>query len=247
MSQEMNAVEAEVEDMKHIAKTLTSWLKEEVNNGKECFDTKSTGDVSDIIKDMKEAIKSCYEACYYKTVIEAMEDGEEPAYGEGSYGYNHRHMANGQFASAGRGRYVSGYNPGPYMNQMPYIDGYLHDPMFEERMGYSNNYSTGGNSGGSSSNRSNSGNSGSGRSGYRMNNSEDGEIYDNYRDARRHYQHSKTAEDKAKMEEHCMSYMNHTLENLRHIWKEADPSLKAKVKKDFGDEMVEMLEGGMMM
>lgn len=234
MSHGMEDIFATIEDMKHIKKTLASWLKEEVNHGKECFDTKSCGEVSDIIKDMAEAIKECYEACYYKTIIEAMNEGREP-----SYGYNHRHMSNGEFASSGKGHYVRGYNPGPYMDQIPYINAYMHDPDFKDHMmddntmllGYSPNSDGRGDNSGSSGNLN------------RMDNSRDGEIYDNYRNARKHYQDSKSINDKVKMEEHYMTYMNNTLKNLRSMWEEADPYLKEKVKKDFGEEMVEILEG----
>lgn len=228
MSHEIQTMMAEMEDMEHIKKTLTSWLKEEVNNGKECFDTKSCGDVSDIIKDMAETTKECYEACYYKTVIEAMKEGSDPAYGDGPYGYNHRHMGNGQFASSGRGHYVSGYGHGPYMDQMSYVDGYIHDPDFENRMQTGNNMNLGYSSNTGSRSR---------------NNSKDGEIYDNYRDAMRHYQSSRSPKDKEKADEHCMMYMENTLSNLRSMWHEADPSLKSKMKKDFGDEIAKILEG----
>lgn len=244
MDYELQAKMAELEEMEGIKKTLISWLKEETNNGKECFDTKSCGDVSDIIKDIAQATKDCYEAHYYKTVIEAMNEGGEPSYGEGPYGYNHRHMSNGRFASAGRGHYVRGYNPGPYMDQMPYIDAYMHDPEFMERMqggnmnmGY-NNSNGSGNSG--NSGRSGGGNQGGGRG--NMGYSRDGEAYENYRNARRHYQDSKSFRDKSTMEENCMSYMDNTIKNLKSIWEEADPSLKEKLRKDFGEELVGIME-----
>lgn len=250
MNQEMQAMIAEMEDIKHIKKTLTSWLKEETNIGKECFDTKSCGEVSDIIKDMAEATKYCYEACYYKTVVEAMSEGVES-----SYGYNHWHKDNGDFASRGRGRYISGFTHGPYMDQEPYIDAYMNDPDFRSNMmGYSSSSnsgggrsSRGGNSGGRSNSSSNSSsNNGNSSMGYdsrnSMGGSRDGEIYDSYRDAKRHYQSSNSSKDKAKMEEHCMKYMENTLNNLRSMWKDADPMLKARVKKDFGEDMAEMLE-----
>lgn len=226
MNREMQDMISEMEDMKHIKKTLTSWLKEEVDYGKECFDTKSCGEVSDIIKDMAEAMKECYEACYYETVIEAMSEGRDPSYGEGSYGYNHRHMSNGEFADSGKGHYVRGYYPGPYMNQMPYIDSYLNDPDFRDRMGNDNTMKMG-----YSPNSSNS-----------NSHSSSGEIYDNYCDAKRHYQNLKSVENREKMEEHCMMYMDNTLKNLRSMWKDADPTLKAKMKKDFKEELSEILE-----
>lgn len=227
MNQEMQAMAAVLEDMKGIKKTLTSWLKEEVNNGKENFDTKTCGDVSDIIKDMAEATKECYEACYYKTVIEAMGEGRAPAYGEDSYGYNHRHMSNGQFADSGKGHYVRGYNRGPYMDQMPYVDAYMHDPDFEKHMRNDSTMNMGYNP-----------NSGE----VRENNSKDGKIYDNYRNAKRHYQDSRSTKDKERMDEHGMKYMENTLGNLGSIWKEADPALRSKIKKDFGEEIAVVLE-----
>ena len=219
MNHEMHNMISEMECMEDIKKTLTSWLKEEVSNGKEYFDTQTCGAVSDIIKDMAETTKECYEACYYKTVIEAMSEDREPV-----YGYNHMHLNNGQFASSGKGHYVRGYHPGPYMNQMPYIDAYMHDPDFEKHMG------------------------GKGHSamGYdhesRIGNSKDGDIYDNYRNAKRHYQDSKSTKDKETMDEHGMMYMEHTLGNLKTMWKEADPVLKSKMKRDFGDEIAVVLE-----
>lgn len=212
-------IEEMVVDLKEIKKTLTSWLKEEVNCGKEYFNTKTCGDVSDIIKDMAEATKECYEAMYYKTVIEAMESGKEPTYGgEDIYGYNHRHMANGQFAKSGRGHITSNYTP--YVNQEPYIDAYLHDPSFQNRilndsMGYNND---------------------------RTDRSEYGEMYDNYRTAKRHYQKSNSQVDKEEMDQQCMNYMSHTVKHLKAMWDDADPMLKKRLKEDFGEEMVKILD-----
>ncbi|MDE7431732.1 MAG: hypothetical protein K2N34_07455 [Lachnospiraceae bacterium] len=238
MSHEIQAMFAEMEDMECIKKTLISWLKEETNCGKDGIHLQSAGDTSDIIKDISETIKNCYEACYYKTVIEAMSEGRSPSYGEGSYGYNHRHLDNGEFAGSGRGHIVRGYKPGPYMDQMPYIDAHLHDPDFDvHMMGYSNDGNNTGNSGGS-------GNSGNRSMGY-DNGSRDGAIYEQYRDARRHYHMSKDAKDKETVDRHCMSYMDNTLKNLKAMWKDADPSLKAKMKKDFGEEIAEILEDSM--
>lgn len=216
----MEEMMAEMNDLKEIKKTLTSWLKEEVNQGKECFDTKTCGDVSDMIKDAAETMKECYEAMYYKTVIEAMESRREPAYGgEDVYGYNNRHMANGKFAKAGRGHMVSGYEP--YIDQEPYIDAYLHDPTFQNRIKHgSMGYNDGGRTG----------------------RSEYGEIYDNYRTARRHYQDSNSKEDKEEMDQHCMKYMNHTMKHLKSMWEDADPMLKKRLKEDFGEEMVRILD-----
>ena len=196
-----------MQDMKCIMKTLTSYMNAEVSAGKNEFDTKSAGETSDMIKDIAEAIKEYNEACYYKTVAEAMKEGQEPA-----YGYNHWHMSNGEFAGRGKGHYVSGYTDMPYMNQEPYVDAYLNDPDFKKNM----------------KNRGSS---------------MHGQLYDNYHNAKRYYHDSRSLKDKDTMETHCMAYMDKTLKNMRSIWEEADPSLKAKIKKDFGDDIAEFLEG----
>lgn len=219
MNQELQAMMAEMEDMKHIKKTLTSWLKEEVSNGKECFDTKTCGDVSDIVKDLSEAIKECYEAKYYETVIEAMESKREPTYGsEDIYGYNHRHMDNGKFARTGKGHVVNGYTP--YVDQKPYIDAYMHDPNFENRMSGAMGYTNGD----------------------QMTRSEYGKAYDDYQTARRHYHDSNSPMAKEEMDKKCMNYMNHTMKTLKAMWEDADPMLKKRLKEDFGEEMVKILD-----
>lgn len=58
----------------------------EISAGIEKADTQEMGEVIDMIKDLAEAKKDCYKACYYKTVIEAMESGES------RYGYHERIM-----------------------------------------------------------------------------------------------------------------------------------------------------------
>lgn len=199
----------------NIEHTLASWLKEEIDSGKEQFDCGTCGAVSDIIKDMAETKKEYYEALYYKTVIEAMENGNRPSYGDSeSYGYNHRHLNNGQFASSGRGHMV-GYTP--YLDQMPYIDGYLNDPDFERRI---KNHSMG----------------------YSAGTTIHGEAYDNYKRAKRNYHESKSMSDKEDMDKHHMAYMHNTLSNLKAMWADADPMLKKKMKEDFGDDVVQVLE-----
>lgn len=197
-----------IEDMEHIVETLTSWLVAETACGMEKFHTQSAGEVSDIIKDMKESIKECYEACYYKTVIEAMEEGGSPA-----YGYNHWHMPNGEFARRGTGHEVRGYMDMPYMDQGAYVEAYLNDPDFRNKMME------------------------------HKGSSRHGEVYDKYSKAKRHYTSSRSLKDKEEMEKHSMNYMDDTLRNMKTMWQEADPSLKAKMKKDFGEEIAEFLEG----
>lgn len=110
---------------------LVDALNMHINQGIEHMDAKEAGEVADMIKDLAEAERNCYEACYYKTVIEAMEKGD--AEEQERYGYNmNRSASTGRYISGGRGGYR------PYMDQMPYINSYLNDPNFKEnmRMGY---------------------------------------------------------------------------------------------------------------
>lgn len=100
-----------------------SWLRSEMDKGMEACDGSCVMNLSDVIKDMECAKKDHLEACYYKTVIAAMNDGDDGNESEWPAGYNHRHMSNGQFASKSSGRY--GFKP--YMDQMPYIMDYMDD------------------------------------------------------------------------------------------------------------------------
>lgn len=219
------------EEIKGIKETLMSWVKEEVAKGNGCdgCHVESTGAVVDMIKDLAETEKECAEALYYNVVTQAMLDGEDPSYG-GSMGYNHRHLNNGQFASAGRGHMVSGsHHSGsygytrPYVDQEPYIDAYLHDPNFIHKMtmpnmGYGNGRTTGEHN---MSGRSNSG-------------SRYGESYDRYSDARRHYTESRTPEDKEAMNRHAMEHVDRVIESVQEMWESSDDMA---LKKRIADEM----------
>lgn len=87
----------------------------ELSKGIDQVNTKEMGEVIDMIKDLSEAEKNKMEACYYKSVIEAMENAE---YGE-DYDYE--------------GRIRRGYSG---MGRR----GYEQEPMrmYDDRMSYSN-------------------------------------------------------------------------------------------------------------
>lgn len=210
------------EDLASVKETLLSWVKEEVGQGKDCFHVESAGQVVDMIKDLAETEKECAEALYYTTVVQAMAEEGDPSYE--NMGYNHRHMGNGQFASAGRGHVVRGYHHRPYVDQEPYIDGYLHDPNFASHMrsmGYDD---------GSMNHHGNMGNSG--RS------SKYGESYDHYQESRRHYTVSKNPADKEEMKRHAMDHVDNMLESLQEMWESSDDAM---LKKRIMDEMTEVI------
>ena len=138
----------------------------ELAKGSDKVDTEEFGEVVDMIKDLTEAEKNKWQSCYYKAVVDAMEnadygsdydwqgmiDEDRSGYGRsGRMGYNRTRDS--------RGRYAYGNG-----NRMGY-DQMMEDPRYIEyadgRMGYSN----GAYGGGRRNQYSSSGNMGS-RYGY---------------------------------------------------------------------------------
>ena len=184
-----------------------------------------------------------------KRGIEAMDEAEQEEKMYGRMGYRGR-ARNGRFVHrSGRGR-SAGYTPYPYLHMMEDdMDEYgMYDeipyPMTGYRMGYTDG-NRGGNMGNSSSSGSYSGNYGGGnsRSGYEgmRQPSRYGESYDRYSDRRRHYHETKDAESKKQMDDSMKEYMSDISENLREMWKDADPTLRQTMKADL-TKMVQQLQ-----
>ena len=77
----MEDAQNNIADISEIKKTLTSWLKSAVMSGPEHMNVVDLKETADAIKDLAEAEKECREAEYYKSVVKAMESGDdEPAY-----------------------------------------------------------------------------------------------------------------------------------------------------------------------
>lgn len=182
-----------------------------------------------------------------KRGIEAMDEAEQEEKMYGRMGYRGR-AANGRFVHrSGRGR-SAGYTP--YLHMME--DGMDDYDMYDEmpylmsgyRMGYTDG-NRGGNMGNSSSSGSYSGNYGGGnsRSGYEgmRQPSRYGESYDRYSDRRRHYHETKDADSKKQMDDSMKEYMSDVSENLREMWKDADPTLRQTMKADL-TKMVQQLQ-----
>lgn len=225
----MHEIMMKLEEIRQLKNTLLDAVKSEVAKGVQCVDTKEAGEVVDMIKDLAEAEKCCMEACYYTKVVEAMSEGGE----EDIYGYNSRRYANGRYAPKGRGR-VMGFNP--TMMQMPYIEDYL-DEMREPdyRMGYS-----GGNR---SQSGSRGGNYGGGSSGGRMGYPYDeryGMPYRQWQDSRRFYTETHSADAKRDMDTYASEHVGDTIASIREIWKDADPTMRRKLKDDFTKLVKEM-------
>lgn len=227
-------IESKMEDLKQMKSTLMEHLKVELTKNMTNLDTEEAGEVVDMIKDFAEVEKLCYEAEYYKTVIEAMEEGED------RYGYTRNRDSMGRFTSS-NGR--KGYHP--YVDQMPYIEGYLNDPNFEQNMrqGYTSNQ--GNNT--SNQNSSTDGRSGTYSGGVRRGFTESewddkgGKAYNEYKNYRRYYTTSHSASDKAEMEKHMKEHVNDTLDTMREIYHNAEPELKKKIKSDIAKLVDDMM------
>lgn len=181
--------------------------------GVDDLDTKDCAEVADMIKDLAEAEKACMEACYYETVIKAMEKADEEDEQEGRMGYNAYRYANGRYAPKGRGT-RRGYTP-----EMGIMNPYLYDPDFEEamekrRLGYQGEDPD--------------------------DDPRQSREYNEYKRAKRHYSETKSPEDKRKMDEHAMKHVNQAMDSFREMWRDADPNMRKRMKADLTTLVGEM-------
>lgn len=201
----MHKTEMDLRDICEMKEKLTSWTKEELEKGKECVSTEELGQVVDMIKDFAEAEEKCWKACYYKTVIAAMKSEDE----DGSMGYDNWRYSSGRFAPTGRGHFA-GYP----MEDMDHtrMPGTVYST--NDSMGYPNMPKT---------HLSQTGTRVSSRYGY---------PYDEWNDARRNYTETHSDSDKKMMDHKAMEHVTAAVESVKHIWKEADPQQKEKLKKE---------------
>lgn len=204
-----------LEELHEAKNKLITNLNHELDKDIKQVDTKEASDVADMIKDLSEAEKSCWEACYYQSICCAMAEAEGS---EGSMGYDNWRYSSGRFAPKGSGHYA-GYNFPP-MSEFP------RHPEMIYRMGYGNSGGgNGGSSGGSNSY------SGGGRRGYN---------YDQYSQARRHFHETGDMGHKQEMNEKAREYMAETAESIKEMMIDADPELKKKLKSDLANLLSEM-------
>lgn len=186
--------------------SLMQWAREHKDNAS----IQQMGEVIDMIKDCAEAEKECWEAKYYQSIVEAMnEEKEAMKYGGDRAGYDHWRYSSGRFAPAGRGHYSAGYTPMVDDRGSMDMDWDFKNP----RMGYTS----------TSDNTDMRGSNGS-RGGSHMSG------YHRYRTARMGYQSSGSEEDKHEMSEATKEQIMELSESVRDIWKDADPSTKKELK-----------------
>lgn len=228
----MHEIMMKLEEIRQLKNTLLDAVKAEVAKGVQCVDTKEAGEVVDMIKDLAEAEKCCMEACYYTKIVEAMDEAGE----EDIYGYNNRRYSNGRYAPRGRGR-VMGFSP--TMMQMPYMEDYLTSDTQDSdfRMEYSGGNRSQSGSRGSYGGGSNSG----GRMGYSYGYDDRyGMPYRQWQDSRRFYTETHSADAKRDMDTYASEHVGDTIASIREIWKDADPTMRRKLKEDFSKLVKEM-------
>lgn len=231
--------ENKLKELCEMKESIISCFKAQLAMGVDNIDTHEAYEVTDIIKDMFEAEKYAWESCYYKTVVEAMSEESN----DERYGYNPRRGSNGRFMPkyyAGDGS--MGYRP--YIDQEPYIDAYLKDPKFAEKMRSGYGMTSG----------SNGGNNGSGRMGYdqemerrMMGMGFDvevypkyGQAYNDYRSAKKYYTQTNSSEGKEQMEKHANEHIRDTITTIREMWDDADANMRKRMKNDLSNLVEEL-------
>ena len=176
------------------------------------LNTEELGQVVDMIKDLAEAEKCCQEACYYQSIVKAMDEAKEEDHRMG-------------YSPKARMRFANRY----------FMDDYDYPKMGNMRMGYSRGNSS--DRDGTNRSRDSMGRfTSSGRSGYdgfdEDRNDRYGRAYNEFRKARRHYTETKSMADKQLMEEHANEHLADSMQTLREIWDSSDPTLRKKMKAD---------------
>lgn len=208
----MDDMENKVRSICEMKETLMTATKAKLAEGVACVDYHEMGAAIDMIKDLAEAEKSCLEACYYKTVVEAMKEGEDD---EPLLGYTKPKIrANLRYK--------------PMVDQEPYVDQYIERRggrmMDDMRMGYPDEMPP----------RYDMREKGEGEHRY-------GKAYREYQTARRHYTTSNSPTDKEEMTTHANEHVADTIATIRDIWRTADPDLKKRMKADFSNLLSEMV------
>ena len=98
----------DIKRMHDMIEKLSETAKCEFDKGIENVDACEMGQVTDMLKDLAEAM-------YYRTLTKAMDEAED---GDGRRFYDHYRYPDGRFAPKGRGSYRRGYE-GPYWRMTP--------------------------------------------------------------------------------------------------------------------------------
>lgn len=226
-------LEEESKPIKKMCEKLMDSINHELDKGVENINTEELGEAIDMVKDLYEAKKEMYEACYYKQIMEAMEEHDfedaEEIMDEGRRGYR------GQSRDS-MGRYTSrrgrGGRRGYEEDMMPmgYQEPYMMAPEYgrDMDMGMGRMYYTEGRSSQRGGMTSSTGQSSGGRRGYEdggsQRSSRYGFAHDEYMEKRA--QHSKP-EDHAKR----MELLNDFIEDLEEMAKDVVKGMSPEEKQ----------------
>lgn len=236
----MHKTKAKVEKLCKLNEQLVACIEAEMAKGVDCVDTKEAGEVIDMIKDLADAEKNLWKACYYKKIVEAMEEekqdeeamfkmiamesmeeGRENPHMDGRMGYNPNRGVSGRYTrsggnrSGGRMGYPTDYRTGPMPNA-PARDvsrnpGYPYYPYDDGMNGE-----------------------------HHAEEQKYGKPYNDYKVYRRNYTATKSPEDKMEMDRYAMEHVHDTIDTMKDIWKESDPELKRKMKADLSKLVSDM-------
>lgn len=188
------------------------------SGGCDSLNLAEAGAFIDMIKDLAEAEKNEWKACYYKKMVEGMEpptEEEMRKYEEGRMGYdNWRYPSSGKFATKGHGeRY--GYTPDDMIPQ------FMHDDMRKPIYGYDDNAY---------------------RGNYKIDQESDryGKAYKDWSRAKKYYTETNSQSDKDEMSLHAKEHLNDVVVTIREMWKSADPDLRKEIKKNLTTLTAEM-------
>lgn len=109
----------DVERMYCMIEKLAECAEKQFNAGIENVDTCEMGKVTDMLKDLAEAM-------YYRELTKAMQESDTEEimemfdrYGDGRRFYDHYRYGDGRFAPKGKGSYRRGYDEPPYWHMTP--------------------------------------------------------------------------------------------------------------------------------
>lgn len=214
MHEELKSKMREISDTKE---RLMTEVHAKVAAGLKSCDVREAGEIVDMIKDLAEAEEKCWKACYYETVIKAMEEKAED-WDDEPMGYNPNRAASGRYTTrSGRMRGGRmGYHP--VDDEDPYIREYLDDPnAFRRRMmGYH-----------PMDHASMNDMSRESRHDGRY-----GQAYRKYREASLGYTQTKSPEYRDQMRTSAQEHVADTMVTFRDMWNTADPELKKQMKAD---------------
>lgn len=210
----MHDIKEKINDICEMKKTLVSFVKSHMDNGLSGIDTHELGEAIDMIKDCTEMERNCYEACYYKSIVEAMDEAEQ--YGN-RMGYNPNRNRIGQYSDGRADNNGDRSMPRPQNGRR----GYMPDPrMFADEYWMDER-----------ENRMNQ--EDPDRDRY-------GRPFSEYRKAKRYYTENHSEAEHKKMRDSANEHVMSAVASLREIWEDADPDLRMRMKNDMQKLVEEM-------